>query len=113
MFFHHEIDPYPISDTVRFRNADQTICLTVRSDAPSLVLGMKRVGEKLTGMDDNTEDSERVEAARFFAQTLFGSDQGDSLVQFYHEDALAIISACGMYFQKRLAKKITKAQKKK
>ena len=113
MFFNHEINPYPVSDTVRFRNADKTITLSVRSDAPSLVLGLKRVQERLTGMDDNTEDSERIDAARFFARTLFGNEQGDRLVQFYKNDPLAVISACGMFFQKRLAKKITKAQKMK
>ena len=113
MFFNHEINPYPISDNVTFRNVDKTLNLSVRSDAPSIVLGLKKAQEKLTGMNDDTDDSERIDAARFFARTLFGTDQGDALVQFYNEDALAIISACGMYFQKRLAKKITKAQKKK
>ena len=113
MFFKKEINPYPISDNVTFRNVDKTISLSVRSDAPSLVLGLKRSQEKLTGMNDDTDDSERIDAARFFARTLFGTEQGDQLVQFYNEDALAIISACGMYFKERLAKKITKAQKKK
>ena len=113
MFFNKEINPYPISDSVTFRNVDKTISLSVRSDAPSLILGLKRVQERLAGMNDDTEDSERIDAARFFARTLFGTDQGDSLVQFYNEDALAIVNACGIYFQKRLAKKITKAQKKK
>ena len=112
MFFKREINPYPISDNVTFRNVDKTLNLSVRSDAPSLVLGLRRVQERLTGMNDDTEDSERLEAARFFARTLFGNEQGDSLVQFYNDDPLAIISACGMYFQKRLSKKITKAQKK-
>lgn len=113
MFFKKEINPFPISDNVTFRNVDKTLNLSVRSDAPSLVLGLKRVQERLTGMNDETEDSERIDAARFFARTLFGTDQGDALVKFYNEDALAIISACGMYFQQRLSKKITKAQKRK
>ena len=112
MFFKREVNPYPISDNVTFRNVDKTINLSVRSDAPSLVLGLKRVQEKLTVMNDETEDSERIDAARFFARTLFGPDQGDALVKFYNEDALAIINACGIYFKTRLAKKITKAQKK-
>jgi len=112
MFFNREISPYPISDKVTFRNVDQTITLTVRSDAPSLVVGMKRVMEKLSKVTDEAEISEQIDVARFYARTLFGNEQGDSLVQFYNEDALAVISACGIYFQKRLAKKITKAQKK-
>jgi hypothetical protein len=50
--------------------------------------------------------------ARFFADTLFGKDQGGAFCEFYNNDPLTIINACGMYFQKRLGKKITKAQKK-
>lgn len=113
MFFKKEINPYPISDNITFRNVDKTINLSVRSDAPSIVLGLKKAQEKLTGLNDDADNSERIDAARFFARTLFGTDQGDSLVQFYNEDPLAIISACGQYFQRTLAKKITKAQKKK
>ena len=112
MFFKKEINPFPISDNITFRNVDKTINLSVRADAPSLVLGLKRVQERLTGLTDETEESERVDAARFFAITIFGTEQGEQLVQFYNSDPLAIISACGLYFQSRLAKKITKAQKK-
>ena len=111
--FNHEINPYPISDKVTFRNVDQTITLTVRSDAPALVVGMKRVMDKLSKLNDEAEESEQIDAARFYARTLFGDEQGDNLVKFYNDDALAIVNACGICFQKRLVKKITKAQKKK
>jgi hypothetical protein len=109
--FKKEINPFPVSDRVTFRNIDKTLDLTVRSDASSLVFGLKRVNERLNGMTDDSPEADRMEAARFFADTLFGKDQGGQLCEFYGEP-LAVITACGMYFRERLAKKIAKAQKK-
>lgn len=110
--FRHEINPFPVSDKVTFRNVDKTITLTVRADANSLVTGLKKVNVRLSKMKDNTPETEQKEAARFFADTLFGEEQGKRLFIFYSGDALAIITACGMYFRERLSKKITKAQKR-
>ena len=109
--FRREINPYSVTDRVTFRNVDKTLTLYVRGDAASLVVGLKKAQEKLSEMNDQSDECERVNCARFFARTLFGEEQGDKLVDFYGEP-LAIITVCGMYFQNRLAKKITKAQKK-
>lgn len=109
--FGREINPYSVTDKVTFRNVDKTLTLYVRGDAASFVVGLKKAQEKLAQMNDESDECERVNCARFFARTLFGEEQGDKLVDFYNEP-LAIITVCGMYFKKRLAKKITKAQKK-
>ena len=111
MFFRKEINPFPVSDKVTFRNVDKTLKLTVRADASSLVIGLKKANDKLSGMTDDTPEKERAEAARLFASTIFGQEQGDSLCRFY-ADPLAVINACGLYFKERLGKKITKAQKR-
>lgn len=112
MLFKHEINPFPVSDKVTFRNVDQTITLTVRGEAASLVVGLKRVNDRLSQMTDETPEAERLAAARFFADTIFGTAQGAQLCEFYGNDSLAVINACGMYFRARLGRKITKAQKK-
>lgn len=112
MLFKKEINPYPVMDKVTFRNLDQTINLTVRSDGSTIVVNLKRANDRLNKLTDDTPEDERIEAARFFAETIFGKEQADRLVEFYNGDALAVISACGLYFRERLAKKITKAQKK-
>lgn len=109
--FRKEINPFPVSDKIAFRNIDKTITLTVRADAATLVIGLKKVNERLTSINDNSPDSEKMDAARFFADTIFGKDQGAQLLDFYG-DPLAVITACGMYFRERLSKKIVKAQKK-
>ena len=111
MFFRHEINPYSVSDKVTFRNVDKTMTLTVRGDASSIVLGLKRANDKLSSLTDDTPDQEKAEAARLFAATIFGQEQGDALCRFY-EDPLAVVTACGLYFRERLSKKITKAQKR-
>ena len=111
MFLKNEINPYSVSDKVTFRNVDKTLTLYVRGDAASFVVGLKKAQDKLKEITDESDECERVNAARFFARTLFGEEQGDKLVDFYNEP-LTIISVCGMYFEKRLAKKITKAQKR-
>lgn len=109
--FRREINPYTVTDKVTFRNVDKTLTLYVRGDAASFVVGLKKAQERLTSLTDESDECERVNVSRFFARTLFGEEQGDRLVDFYN-DPVVVISVCGQYFQKRLAKKITKAQKK-
>ena len=111
MFKPKEINPYNVSDKATFRNVDKLLTLYVRSDAASLVLGLKNAQERLKAMTDDTDECEKINCARFFAASIFGEDQANQLVDFYNEP-LAIITAVGMYFEKQLAKKITKAQKK-
>lgn len=105
------INPFPISDKIAFRNIDKTITMTVRADAATLVIGMKRVSDRLSSIRDDSPDSEKMDAARLFADTIFGKEQGEQLMEFYG-DPLSVITACGMYFKERLSRKIVKAQKK-
>lgn len=109
--FKHEINPYSVADKVTFRNVDKTLTLYVRSNATTMVVNLKQAQDKLKELNDDADECERMNAARFFARSVFGEEQGDKLVDFYNEP-LAIISVIGMYFDKRLKKKITKAQKK-
>lgn len=111
MFFKKEINPYSVSDKVTFRNVDKTLTLYVRSNTPALVVALKQSQEKLKELTDHSDECQRVNAARFFARSIFGEEQGDQLVDFYGEP-LAVVSALGQYFDKQLKKKIEKAQKK-
>ena len=109
--FKHEINPYSVTDKVTFRNVDKTLTLYVRSNATTMVVNLKQAQDKLKELNDDADECERMNAARFFARSVFGEEQGDKLVDFYNEP-LAIISVMGIYFDERLKKKITKAQKK-
>lgn len=109
--FKHEINPFSVTDKITFRNVDKTINLVVRADASILVSGLKRITGRLNEIDE-VSDEEKLKVARSFAALFFGDEQSEKLCAFYNDDPLAIISACGMYFQQRLSKIITKAQKK-
>ena len=109
--FKIEINPYSVSDKVTFRNVDKTLTLCVRSNATAMVVNLKQAQDKLKELNDDADECERMNAARFFARSVFGEEQGDKLVDFYNEP-FTIISVVGIYFDERLKKLITKAQKK-
>ena len=109
--FKKEINPYQVSDMAVFRNVDKTMTLYVRSSAAALVVGLKKAQNRLKEMNDDSSPDDRMQAARFFAESIFGSEQSDRLCEFYGEP-ITIISVCGMFFDQSLKKKITKAQKK-
>lgn len=109
--FKKEINPYSVSDKVTFRNVDKTLTLCVRSNATAMVVNLKQAQDKLKELNDDADECERMNAARFFARSVFGEEQGDKLVDFYNEP-FTIISVVGIYFDERLKKLITKAQKK-
>jgi hypothetical protein len=110
--FKNEINPYSVSDKVTFRNVDKTLTLYVRSNPGMIVSSLRQAQEKIRELNDGSSDCEKINAARFFAKCVFGEEQADRMIDFYN-DPLAVISAVGLYFEKQLAQKITKAQKMK
>lgn len=107
-----EINPYPVSDRIRFRNVDRTITLTVRGAASPMIIQLKAAQEQLSRLTAESTDEERIRAARSFANAIFGAEQTEKLMEFYENDPLAVITVCGEYFSGRLGRLITKAQKK-
>ena len=111
-FKRQEINPYSISDRVRFRNLDKTLDLNVRAAASTLVVGIRAANEKMVALRDDSPEKEKAEAAMEMAGNIFGKEQASMLMEFYNGDSLAVVNACYLYFSTRLAKLITKAQKK-
>lgn len=110
MFRTYNINPYQVSDRVRFKNIDKSLILTVRADASMLVTNLSKANKRLTALTD--DETTQNEAALFFATAIFGKDQAEQLVEFYADDPLTVINVCGMYFKNRLGKLIEKAQKR-
>ena len=110
MLFRKEINPYSVTDKVTFRNGDKTLKLQVKADAMQLVINLKKAQDRLTALNDDSPDDEKIDAARMFAKSIFGNEC-DKLMEFY-EEPLTVITVCGMYFKNQLSDKITKAQKK-
>lgn len=109
--FKTKINPFAVNDKVTFYNLDKKTDLEVKADAGVIVNRLMKAHAKLANIKDDSTDDEQREAAEYFAAAIFGEEQAEKLVAFYG-DPLATINACGLYFDKKLKKKITKAQKK-
>lgn len=110
MFFRREINPYNVTDKLVFRNLDKTLTLTVKANAGTLVVGIKKAYERIAVLKDESPDEEKATAARMYAETIFGEEQGAKLYEFYG-DPLTVIQACSACLDD-LRDKIIKAQKR-
>ena len=106
-----EIDPYPVRDTVVFKNGDKEIELTVKSDGGEIVRKIQKANVRLSNITDKSTDEEKQSVSFALASSIFGDDQAKKLCSFY-DDPVTIVTVCGRYFKERLSKKIAKAQKK-
>lgn len=104
-----------VRDKVTIREGKETITLYVDSDANVLIHGIRNANEKLEKLQKSESEDEKIAAAMAMARAMFGVEQADKLLDFYHGNYGCVITICGMYFgDKRygLGKKITKAQKR-
>ena len=108
----YEINPFPVHDRVTFRNGEGELTLEVKADASMMVSNLNKAQKRLSVLEDDTEEEEQKSVAKFFAAVIFGEEQAEKLMDFYKEP-LTVITVCGKYFQERLGKIITKAQKRK
>ena len=101
-----------VHDRVRITEGSDSLTLYVDADPMRRVAGLGKAQKMMQALNqDSTEEQERA-AAEYFAQAIFGPDQAERIMAFYHDDAGCVINICGQYFSSRLSKKITKAQKK-
>lgn len=108
----YEINPFPVHDRVTFKNGEGKLTLEVKADASVLVSNLSKAQKRLSAVGDETDEEEQKSVAKFFAAVIFGDEQAEKLMDFYKEP-LTVITVCGKYFQERLGKIITKAQKRK
>ena len=114
-FRSNEISLNRIHHTVTVNENGEKLKLVVNADPMRLVAGLNKAQKKLTDpVNGETEPTEEQikEAAEYFASVLFGREQTEKLMDFYAGDAACVINVCGQIFQKQLADKISKAQKK-
>ena len=101
-----------VRDHIVIREGKDELPLTVDSDARSIISRLQNAQKALSEVNDDITDESKYKAAYGLAEAIFGKDQADQLMAFYHDDAGCVVTVCGMYFEKRLAKKITAAQKR-
>lgn len=102
-----------VRDKITVKEGNEKIILSVDSDARVITTKIRRAQELLVQANKpETTEEERAAAAIEFSRAIFGADQTDELYKFYNWDYSCVITICGIYFEKRLRKKIAAAQKK-
>lgn len=101
-----------VYDIVPIKEGNHTLKLTVCDDPMRMVAGLNQAQLRLKTINNETPDEEAKDVALFFAGVIFGQEQAEKLLELYRGDAASVIQICGLYFSKRLAKLITRAQKK-
>lgn len=102
-----------VRDKITVKEGDEKMILSVDSDARVIITKIRNAQEMLVKVNKpEATDEERAAAAIEFSRAIFGPDQTDKLYQFYNWDYSCVITICGLYFEKRLRKKIAAAQKK-
>lgn len=97
---------------VKVKEGEDSLLLYVDRDPMRLTAGLTQARERMKAITENSTDEEKKEAALLFAGVIFGKEQAQKLLEFYHGDADCVFSVCGRYFRDRLRKLIIKAQKK-
>lgn len=111
--FGSELSLNRVHDRLMIKEGNETLDLRVDSDPRVMVTRIRQANELLMGANkEKATDEDRINAAKIFSEAVFGKDQALKLAELYNEDYSCVMAICGMYFEKRLCKKITKAQKK-
>ena len=102
-----------VRDHIIVREGSDKLPLTVDCDARSIITRIQKANKALSEATGDITDESQYKAAYGLAEAIFGKEQADKLMAFYSDDPGCVVTVCGLYFEKRLAKKITAAQKKK
>ena len=110
--FEYKLSLNRVRDKLRVVEGGESLLLTVDGNAAEMVVGLTRAQAFLKTLTNESTDDEKLQAARLFAEPVFGKAQAAQLLAFYNNDAVCVIDICGRYFAGRLNKLIAKAQKK-
>lgn len=115
MFRRRELTLNRVRDHITIREGNDTITLTVDSDANTLIRGVRTAQNTLLRLQEEDNQELKETAAKQLSEAIFGREQAERLLDFYGGSYECVITICGMYFGDHkygLGKKITKAQKK-
>ena len=110
--FEYKLSLNRVRDRLKVIEGDEELLLTVNADAARMVTALTNAQKELKGLTNDSTDEERTAVAKNFAAAIFGGEQADKLLDFYHGDALCVVDVCGRYFAQRLSKLISNVQKR-
>lgn len=105
-----------VHDLLEARETGERLFLRVDADAFELARLINSLADKLTaitGDDMEAAEAQAGEVAREFCTAIFGKAQTDKIFDLYNHDVGAVLGFCCKYYNERLWKKITRAQKRK
>lgn len=112
MFGKYEISLNHVHDKVCVREGTERLILVVEADPMRMVAGINKAKQQFDEITDESDSEQVNNAALAFSNAIFGLEQTERLMDFYHRDGKCVLNVCARYFHDRLAAKITKAQKK-
>ena len=98
-----------VQDKVRF---DGGLVLRVDGDAWKMLFEVEAARQAAQSLKADSPEEDKKKAAMRFATAIFGENQAEKLMNFYHGDAGSMLGVCGQYINNRLIKKITRVQKR-
>lgn len=111
--FGYSISLNRVHDSIVIREENESIRLRVDSEPRAIVTKIRNANDLLTeAKKPEATEEDRKKASIAFAEAIFGKKQTEELLGFYNGDYTCVMTICGLYFEKRLCHKITKAQKK-
>lgn len=113
MFGRFSITLHRVRDTITVREGGEELTLKVDQDPRIMVVQIRNAQDRLNQANKpEATDEDRERAARQFSNAIFGEAQTEKLAEFYSGNYSCVVTICGIYFEKRLCKKIVAAQKK-
>jgi hypothetical protein len=110
--FKYKITLGRVHDNVEVVEGEEHLILHVDNDPQRIVAGLTVVQARLKAINSDTPEEEIRGSATQFAEVIFGKEQSEKLMEFYHNDSGCVITVCSKYFSERLRHLSTKAQKK-
>lgn len=102
-----------VRDKVAFIEGTERLVLTVDVDPLGIIDEMTGIISELKGIDEkSTDDAEFLRLARKMGVFMFGEEQTEKLVTFYHGNPKQLFSMVTRYFVERLNGLIVAKQKK-
>ena len=104
-----------VRDRITIREGTETLTLYVDKDSKQIVTDLHKAQKKIQGITPGSSEEEIREASIALPVAVFGKEQTEQIIDFYHGDLGCVAAIFGIYFSDKksgLAKKITQAQKK-
>jgi ribosomal protein S24E len=101
-----------VRDKVAYVEGSERLVLTVDVDPIGFFDSMNGVIADLKKLNNESTDDDYMRVAVDMAHRMFGKEQTDALIDFYHGNKKQIFSMVTRYFLERLNILITEKQKK-